>query len=54
MSQVTQNKGIQTISMAWKFGGILGAPKSKENGEVYCNMNFVKTKFTNIVLKINH
>jgi hypothetical protein len=28
--------------MPCKFGGILGAPKSKENGEVYCNMNIVK------------
>jgi hypothetical protein len=48
---VIQNKGIQ---MGWKFGGILVAKKSKENGEVYCKMNFVKTKFANIVLKIKH
>ncbi len=54
MSQVIQNKGIQTISNGMKIWRNFNSTKIKRNGEVYYNMNFVKKEFTNIVLNINH
>jgi hypothetical protein len=42
MPQIIQNKGIQTISSGMKILKNFRAPKSKANGKVYCNMNFVK------------